>query len=230
MASPSTATRKRTHTALDADDAMAMRAAELAAWAGRNVRTILIVFGVVLAAAVVAFFIRYQNQAKADQAATQWLSVQAAAQQGTGGVAQLTSFATTYDGTPEADEARLALATMYMDQNQPQRAVNEARRVAEGGGLLAYQGRMLLGAALAAAGQRDQAVAAFTTAASESDLLYQRQEARSEAALVHEQAGNWAAAAQMYRSMLADAKEGSTDRAVVELRIAEAEAHLVGRR
>jgi hypothetical protein len=230
MASPSTTARSRTPKALDADDAMAMRAAELAAWARRNVRTILIAAVAVLAIAVVAFFVRYSGQRKADQAATQWLTVESAVAEGPAGAARLSSFATTYDGTPEADEARLSLAQMYLDQNQPQKAVTEARRVADGGGLLAFQGRMMLGGALAAAGQKDAAIAEYVKAAGESDLVYQRQEARSQAALLHEQAGNWTAAAQVYRTMLPDAKEGTLDRAVIELRAAEAEAHLAAPR
>jgi hypothetical protein len=231
MASPTTTTaRSRKHQALSSDDAMAMRAAELSAWARSNARTIMIAAGVLVAIAAVAMFLRWQNQAKADRAASAWLSAQEAVNMGPNGLAQLTSFAGSYDGTPEADEARLAMARIYLDQNQAAKAVTEARRVADGGGVLAFQGRILLGGALAASGQREQAIQTYLQASEESELVYQRQEARSEAALLHEQAGNWAAAAQVYRSMLPDAKEGTLDRAVVELRVAEAEAHLSARR
>jgi predicted negative regulator of RcsB-dependent stress response len=229
MASPSTTARSRTPR-LDADDALALRTAELAAWARRNARTVMIAAGVVVAVVLVAFFVRYQNQRKADRAAEEWLSVQAAAAQGPSGIAQLAAFATSFDGTAEADVARLAMAQMYLEQNQPQQAVNQARRVADGGGVMDFQGRMMLGAALAASNQKPQAIEAYLKAAEGTDLVYQRQEARSEAALLHEESGNWAGAAQVYRSMLPDAKEGTLDRAVVDLRLAEAESHLGGRR
>ena len=229
MASPSTTARSRTPQALDADDALAMRAVELATWARRNARMVITVAGVVAAAVVVALLIRYQAQVKADRAAEEWLAVQAATTQGAAGIAPLASFATKFDGTVEADEARLALAQMYLDQNQPQQAVNQARQVVDHGGVMAFQGGMMLGAAQAAAGQKPQAIQAYLKAAESTDLVFQRIEARSEAALLQEEAGNWSAAAEIYRSMLADTKEGTLDRAVTELRLAETESHLAGR-
>ncbi|HEX8429793.1 MAG TPA: hypothetical protein VF625_00855, partial [Longimicrobium sp.] len=105
-----------------------------------------------------------------------------------------------------------------------------ARAVAESDGPVEFQGRMMLGAVMARTGNRAGALAAYAEAASETDLSYQRQEARSEAALLHESAGEWKEAAAMYRQMLADTEEGTMDRSIVEMRVAEAEGHLVGAR
>jgi predicted negative regulator of RcsB-dependent stress response len=231
MASPSTTARNRAPQAsLEAEDRIAMRAAELAAWARRNVQTIGIVTGIVLAVVIGTLVYRWNQQRKADEAAVQWLQVQSAAAEGPAGVARLTTFANNYAGTNEADEARLTLAGMYLDQNQAAKAAEEARRVAEGGGVMAFQGRMMLGAALAKQNQRDQAIAAYLQAASETDLLFQRQEARSEAALLYEEAGNWAKAAETYRAMLQETEKGTVDRTIMELRVAEAEARAGARR
>jgi len=231
MASSSTTARNRAPQAsLDAEDRLAMRAAELAAWARRNVQTILIVAAVALVAVVGTLMYRWNQQRRADEAATQWLQVQGAVNAGPAGIAQLSTFANNYAGTNEADEARLAMANLYLDQNQAQRAVEEARKVADRGGVMAVQGRMLLGAALAKLGQRDQAIAAYMQAADEAELLFQRYEARSEAALLYEEAGNWAKAAETYRAMLQDTEEGTVDRSIMELRVAEAEARAGVRR
>lgn len=224
-----TTARSRTSKALDSDDAIAMRAAELAAWAQRNVRTILTAAVAVLAIFAVVFGLRYMNQRKADRAAAAWMETQAAAEQGAAGVARLTSFAAAHAGTPEASEARLAAATIFMRQNQPQQAVEQARRVVDAGGPFTYQALMTLGAAQAGAGQTAEAVQSYLRAAEETEMVFQRQEARSEAAQLHEQTGNWKAAAEVYRSMLPDTEEDSADRGVIELRVTEAEARAAGR-
>ena len=230
MASTSTTARSRKPQALDAEDAMAMRAAELAAWAQRNIRTVIIAAGVVLVLLLVFFATRLTSQRRAERAAAQWLQVQDAAQQGTAGVPRLASFANSFDGTPESAEARLAVASIYLDQNQPQNAIPEARRVADAGGPMSFQGWMLLGAAQARANQRDAAIQTYLKAADETELVFQQQEARSEAALLNEEAGKWTAAAQIYATMLADTEEGTMDRSVVELRKAEAESRAAGAR
>lgn len=230
MASSSTTARNRASQTLDAEDRLAMRAAELAAWAKRNVQTILIVAAVALVAVAGTLMYRWNQQRKADEAAVQWLQVQSAADAGPQGAVQLSTFASNYAGTNEADEARLALANLYLGQGQAPKAAEEARKVADRGGVMAVQGRMLLGAALAKQGQRDQAIAAYLQAATDSDLLFQKQEARSEAALLYEEAGNWAKAAETYRAMLQDTEEGTMDRAIMELRVAESEARAGVRR
>lgn len=219
-----TTARSRTPKALDADDAMALRAAELAAWAQRNVRTILTAAVAVLAVFAVIFGMRYMNLRKADRAAAAWMEVQGAVDQGPAGLPRLTSFATTYAGTAEAAEARLAAAAIYLRQNQPQQAIDQARRVADAGGFFAYRGLMSLGAAQAQAGQRAEAIQSYLKAAEETEMAFERQEARIEAALLHEEASNWKGAAEIYRSMIPDTEEGSPDRGIIELRATEAEA------
>lgn len=224
MASPSVA-RRPTRTEIDSDDALAMRAAELAAWAQRNVR-------VILAAAVAALlgiggYLYYQwSQAqRAERAATQFLQVQAGAGSDTTAiVGGLESFVRRFDGTAEADEARLQLGETYLRRNQAPKALEILRPLAGSGSPMAFQAQMLVAAAQNASNQRDQAVRTYLAAADETDLVHQRVEALSEAAVLREQAGDWRGAAELYRRMTGDTEEGSLERSVLELRVAEAEA------
>jgi predicted negative regulator of RcsB-dependent stress response len=228
MASPSAARTRRPQTALEPEDAFAMRAAELSAWAQRNVRNILIAAGVLCVLVAGIIFWQISKQRAAAAAAAEYLSVSQAS--GPAGIARMERFVAQYPNTPEADQARLALASQYLDSNQTPKALAHARSVAESGGPIEFQGRMMLGAVLARTNDRKGALAAYADAARETDLPFQRQEARSEAALLHESAGEWKEAAAMYRQMLADTKEGTMDRSIVEMRVAEAEGHLIGAR
>ena len=55
---------------------------------------------------------------------------------------------------------------------------------------------------------------------------FQRAEALNQAAILQEGAGNWQGAADLYREMLKDTKEGTMDRSIIEMRLAEAEAKI----
>lgn len=232
MASPSSVARtRRPNVHADPDDAMSVRAAEWLDWAQKNARLI-IGAGVVLALAAAGFFYyRWYKQDQASRAAAQYTQVSAtAAQAGLQGVKPLEDFVRQYDGTNEADEARLALAGIYLDANQPQKALPYAQEVAGSGGPLSFQGRMIQGAVQARTNQRDAAIATFLGAAEDAELLYQRMEARDEAAQLREMAGDWKGAADVYRQMIEDTEEGSADRAFLQMRLAEAEMRARGGR
>jgi len=230
MASPSVARTRRPTATLESDDVVAMRAAELRDWAGRNVRTIGIVAAVVAAILLAVVGFSYYRQTQAAAAAAAYLELQATAQPGPQGIQQMERFIAQHGGSTEGHEARLTLAGMYLDANQPQRAVQHAREVARNGGALEYQGQMMLGNALIRANDRAGALAAYQAAAEGAETDFQRFDARTAAALVQENAGQWQAAVDTYRQLLKDTEEGSMDRSVVEMRIAEAEGHLAGAR
>ena len=226
MASPSVARTRRAPSTIDSDDALAMRAAEVGEWARRNARRILTVAavaGVVLLAALAYFFWQQSNEAKAS---AEYLRVSSAAAPGTQRTAQLEGFVARYGGTTEGQEARLELAGLYLDANQPQKALPHARSVADASGDLKYQGQLMLGAVLARTNDRAGAVQAYRDAAGTTKLKFQRAEALNQAALLQEGAGNWQGAADLYREILKDTEEGSVDRSVIEMRLAEAEGHL----
>jgi predicted negative regulator of RcsB-dependent stress response len=230
MASPSVARTRRVPASIESDDAFAMRAAEVGDWAKRNIRTILMVagaLGTVLLLAIGYFYMQARNSARAS---AEYLQVGASAAPGPQGIQALERFVARYGGTNEGREARLQLAGMYLDANQPARALPHAREVANSGGVFEYQGQMMLGAVLHRTNDRSGALQAYRDAAAATEVDFQRAEALSQAALLNETAGQWQAAVDLYREMLKDTEEGSMDRSIVEMRLAEAESRLPARR
>lgn len=227
MATRTAAPTRRPPGAVDPDDAVMLRAAELAAWAQRHARIIITAAVVVLLTVGGFLYYRMYQASRAERAAAQFLTVAQTAlgSPGAQGRAELESFIRRYDGTREAAEARVMLAGMYLQENQPRQALTPLRAVTgDADSPLWYQGQMLLGAALNRDGKRAEAVQAYLRAADRAALEYQRNEALNEAALVREQANDWRGAAELYRRMLQDAEKGSLDESVLQMRLAEAEA------
>ncbi|HEX8829915.1 MAG TPA: hypothetical protein VF705_02060 [Longimicrobium sp.] len=230
MASPSVARTRRVPASIESDDAFAMRAAELGDWAKRNIRRIMMVAGALAAVLLLAMGYFLLQARKSAAASAEYLQVQGSLAPGAPGIQQLERFVAQYGGTTEGNEARLQLAGLYLDANQAPKALPHAREVADDGGVLEYQGHMMVGAVLTRTGDRNGALEAYREAAGATELDYQRAEALSQAALLNETAGQWQAAVDLYREMLKDTEEGSLDRSIVEMRLAEAEARLPARR
>jgi predicted negative regulator of RcsB-dependent stress response len=229
--SSSTVARSRQlHSSLDPDDAMAMRAAALSAWAKRNARLIIAIsaVAVVLVGGLIVW--KYNQSQRRAAAAEALLALRANPTLVTAaGGAQLQGFITRYNGTVEADEARLMLAEQRLNAGNPRAAITELQRVAGSGSPLATQAGMMLGSAYAQAGDRPAAIRAYEEAADKAKLKYQRFEALGQAALQHEVAGNYKAAVDTYRRVLAETEANSGQATVVEMRITEALAKAGGR-
>lgn len=228
--SSSTVPRSRqTRSDLHPDDAMALRAAALSAWAKRNARIIIAV--AVVSALVVGGLIvwKYTEAQRSAAAAENLLSLRANPAVGTAaGARQLEGFIATYDGTDEADEARLMLAGSRLNAGNPREAITLLAPLANSSSALAAQASMMLGSAYAQAGDRPAAIRAYERAAEQSELRFQRFEALGQAALQHEAGGNWAAAAEIYRTLLAEAEPLSQQAGVVQMRLTEALARAAG--
>jgi hypothetical protein len=224
MASPSVARRAPRNT-LESDDVIAMRAAELAAWAQKNVTAILIGVAALLVLAGVGLYYQVYKGQRAERAATAFLNLQAQLPTDTtAAIRQLGTFANNYDGTSEAAEARLLEGHLLLGKGQASQAVEAVRPVADGGTPLRDEGRMILGAALNAAGKRQEAIDTFVKLADGSKLAYVKQDALTQAAALREQANDWKGAADLYQQALATAEKGSADRTVIEMHLAEAQA------
>jgi predicted negative regulator of RcsB-dependent stress response len=224
MASPSVA-RRTPRSTIEHDDAVALRAAELAEWAKKNVRVILTVAAVLVVAVAVFMVNRVSSTRRAERAAAAYAETEQKVASGDSAavLAELRNFSGRYGGTVEADQARLELASRLIASGKAADAVPVLRQV-KGSSPVSYQATILLGAALASSGKRDEAVATYQRAADATELDYERTQALSEAALLQEQGGKWAAAAALYQRMLDMTEEGSAQRTVVELRLAEAQA------
>jgi predicted negative regulator of RcsB-dependent stress response len=229
--SSSTVARTRqTSSALHPDDAMALRAAALAAWAKRNARMIIGISAVTILVLGGLLVWKYTQAQRRAEAAESLLALRANPTVVTAaGSRQLEGFIQKYDGTMEADEARLMLAESRMNAGNPKAAVSELTRLAGSGSPLAAQAGMMLGSAHAQAGDGAAAIRAYEQAGEKTRLRYQRFEALGQAALQHEVAGNHKAAADIYRRLLGEAEPNSQQATIVEMRMTEALARAGGR-
>lgn len=227
MATQSVASR--TAGADNPEDMLAVRAAEFGDWATRNAK---LVIGLGVAGLIVVFGLLYffliWKPAQAERVAAEFLQVQQTAYSATPqvAVAELNTFIARNAGSVQADEARMLLAERQIEQGQPQQAVTTLQPLADrvGSSPLGPQAALLLAAAQVAANQQDAALATYLRVADEAELAYLKEEALTGAAALHEQKGDMAAAADLYRRLVESAEEGSVQRSVWEMRLAEAEA------
>jgi len=230
MASSTAARSRQLQNSLNSDDAAALRAAELAQWARRNAKVVLTVAGIVAVLAIGYVYYRMDRARRADAAAEKYLALSQNPTVATAaGAAQVEQFIKSYDGSVQADEARMLLAEIRMNSGQPKEAVKALLPLADGDGPLASQGAMMLGSAQAQAGDRAAAIRAYEKAAEAAELPFQRVEALGQAALMHEQNGDFKGAAAIYTRLLADAEEGSPQATVLQMRLTEAQARAGGR-
>jgi predicted negative regulator of RcsB-dependent stress response len=224
MASPSVA-RRELRKAVDADDAVMLRAAEMAEWTRKNATAVIVAAVVALALVGGLLYYRVYKSQRAERAAMQYLQVQATLPNDTTqAIRQLDTFASRFDGTTEAAEARMAAAQLWLQKGQAARAADAVRPVAEGGTPVADQGAWMLGAALAQANRRQQAIDTFLELARDTKLAYLKQDALTQAAILREQGNDWRGAAELYAQVAESMEKGSPDRAIVEMHLAEVRA------
>lgn len=231
MASSTAARSRRPQSTIDSDDAFAVRAAEAAAWAKRNVRMIVMIAAVALVTVGGYLVYRVNAAGKAARAAEQFLALRANPSVSTAaGAGQVEAFIKTHAGTVEADEARLLLAEIRLNSGNPKAAVTALAPLAGSDSRLAAQASMMLGSAHAQAGDRAASIRAYQQSADKAGADYQRVEALAQAALMHEQNNDFAGAIAIYERLLADAKEGSQQAQVIEMRLAEARSRAAAKR
>jgi predicted negative regulator of RcsB-dependent stress response len=225
MASPTVA-RRTSRTPVESDDVVMMRAAELAAWAQKNAQAVIV--GSVLLLGAIGGFLYYQvyRSQRSERAATAFLNLQASFGRDTAVVArQLDTFASNYDGTSEAAEARILSAQLWLARGDANKAVAILRPAAAGRTPVKEQARMVLASALAGAGKRAEAIDTYLQVAKGTRLAYLKQDALGQAAALREQANDWKGAAELYAQALATTEEGTADRALLQLHLTEAQAH-----
>jgi predicted negative regulator of RcsB-dependent stress response len=225
MASPSVA-RRTSRTPVETDDVVMMRAAEMAAWAQKNVKAVIIAAALVVGALGAVIYYRMYSAQRAERAATAFLNVQATMGNDTAAATrQLEAFASNYDGTSEAAEARIMSAQLWLAKGDANRAVAAVRPAADGHTPVKEQARMVLASALAAGGKRAEAIDTYLSVAKGTKLAYLKQDALGQAAALREQAGDWKGAVELYQQAIATTEENTSDRALLELRLSEAQAH-----
>jgi predicted negative regulator of RcsB-dependent stress response len=225
MASPSVA-RRTSRTPVETDDVVMMRAAELAAWAQKNTQAVIIAAVLLVGTLGGIVYYRMYSAQRAERAATAFLNLQATLDTDTVAVTrQLDTFANNYDGTTEAAEARILAAQLWLAKGDANKALAAVRPATESGTPVKEQARMVLASALAAAGKRAEAIDTYLGVAKGTRLAYLKQDALGQAAALREQANDWKGAAELYAQALETTEEGTSDRALLQLHLSEAQAH-----
>jgi predicted negative regulator of RcsB-dependent stress response len=221
------AARRLHHTSAADEDAFVARVLQLAVWAKAHARALGIGAAIlVLAAAAGLYYVNYQRSVRT-LAATELNQVRQTALSGNNALAirDLEAFITRFASTDAADEARLLLARTYLDDGQPQKAIEAVQALA--GRIrtpIGASAAFLLAAAYEAAQDLDKAVATYASLADQAPTSIERQEALQQAARIRMERGDAAAAAELYQRLVDSAAQGTAERALFEMRLAEARA------
>jgi hypothetical protein len=208
-----------------ADDAFVAGVLETTVWAQTHRRLMIYGGAAIVVVGVLLFLFLTTRAAKREQAATRLTEVRATALSGNNQltIKDLGEYLDRFDGTPSAKEARLLLATAYLQEGQAQRAIETVRGQARDlDNVMGVNAAFLLAAAHEAAQQPQRAEEVYLRIGERADFLYQKQEALDNAARLRMEQGNAAGAAQLYQRILALTPTTDGSRQVFELRAAEA--------
>lgn len=226
--SAQSATGARRPSKPETEDAIVVRALEFSAWAKNNVRLIIIVAVVAVVVVGGLFYWRMYRQDRLDRAAAEFVQLQQTVAAGNLSLAaqDMEQYVRRFEGTVYAEEARLALAQLHLQQDSAARAVETlagaASRVASSP--LGPQAALLLAAAQQAVGDEQAALATYMAVADNADMSFRRIAALEAAAQLQSSAGEHAAAAELYRRLLGIAAADTPERLMYEMRLAEEEA------
>lgn len=220
-------TSRRVHREHHDEDAFVAAALEGSVWA-RNHSRIMLGIGVALILVVAGFlYVRNFQAAKEQNAAIELTTVRQTVLQGNRQLAErdLQTFVRRFGGTPAADEARLMLAQVLLEENKPGQAITAVKDLsnnpAKAGGATAA---LMLGAAYEANKQADKAEATYLNVADKARFGFEKREALERAAALRIAKNNTAGAAQLYERAMKTLPEDSPERVVYQMRMAEVQA------
>jgi len=224
---PRAIAREKRKETISTEDVMAVRLMQWASWASRNSRAVIAGAVVVIAiGAGVWYFIDYQRSVT-QQAAVELETLRATATIGSReeAVASLNTFVQRFGGTVYADEARLMLGRLSLDQQDWPAAIEvlEPAAAADLDTPIGFGAAMLLAYAYEGQGDPARAAQILGGAATGARYGYQRHQALEEQARVLVDAGDYDGAVAAYGAILAEVEVGElADR--VRARMAEARA------
>jgi predicted negative regulator of RcsB-dependent stress response len=220
-------TSRRVHRERHDEDKFVVATLESTAWAKTHSRTLTIA-GVVLAVAIGGFlYLRNFQAQKAGRATIELTTVRQTVLQGNRQLAErdLQAFLKKYDDTGAADEARLMLAQIQLEEGKPAEAVKTVEDMAgnpgKAGGASAT---LLLGGAYEAGKQTDKAEETYLRVADKARFGFEKREALERAAAIRVAKGNTAGAAELYERAMNTYPEDAPERSVYQMRIAEVQA------
>jgi len=213
------------------DDVFVERVLETSVWAQENSRRL--IFGTIAVLIVLGTFLWYRNYRVVlrERAETQLSTVRQAVLSGNAALAihDLEQFLSSYGGTSAAPEARLLLGRAYLENAEPQKAID----LLSSGNValdrpMGVPTAFLLASAYEAAEQDDQAVAEYMRIASGAPHEYQRQDGLEAAARIRLQTGDPAGALELYDRLIETLPDSDPQKQIIELRRGEAAARAQG--
>ncbi len=209
------------------DDAFVAGVLEASGWAKQNQQT-LITAGIAVAIFGAVGWYMISNSARtADAALVELERVSALASSGDAeqGKAELVAYLDDFGGTPYADEARLALATLYLQTGVPTQAL-ETIADADAGPRdpLGAQFLSLEAKAHEAAGALDEAESTYLRLADVAGYEFQRRTALEDAARIRAMLENYQGAAEIWTDLAADLEPSDPQKGMYEMRAAEMRA------
>lgn len=207
-----------------ADDAFTARVLEFTVWARERTHVLVIATVVVVLLVVGLIFWMGQRAQRTEQAALQLEQIQQAVffQEPSASRAQLRTYLDQFRGTPYAVEARLLLAELLLEDQDPAEAVSVLEVVAPSDrDPLRLQATMLLATSYEQAERWDRAAETYRFLRRNAEFSYQRREAGDRLAQMLLVQGDTAAARELLREIVDGLDEESPDRAYFEMRLAE---------
>ena len=228
MAAQPAASRKKASAQLSSEELLTARALEFSDWARKNIR--LVIGGVIVLAVVVGGLLYYRmyRAAREERAAVEFANVEQTAASGNIALAQrdLEAYVRRYEGTTYGEEASLALAQLYLSQDSAAKAVKVLQGAEDriDDSVVGPQAALLLGAAQQGAKQVDAAIQTYLAVGDKAEMKMYQVQGLQNAAILRFEKGDFAGAAELFRRLVDMQEEGSMDRQLYEMRLAEAEA------
>lgn len=209
------------------DDAFVSGIKNTFEWGRQNSRLLSVVLVIIAIAAVVGvWYVSQQRQLEAE-AAARLGQVQQSVASGNAQLAvrDLEAYLDQFGGTRTADQARLVLASIYLDQDRVPDALEALGDLPddldEPFGLPAAR---LQAAAFEEAGNDDQAASTYLRIADNARFDYERREALADAARIRMQNGEPDVAASLYQRVLDMLDEDEAEHGYYQIWLAEAQA------
>jgi len=209
------------------DDAFVAGVLEASNWAQRNQQT-LVTGGIALVIlAAVGWYLVANSANTRDDALVRLERVTAVASSGDAeqGKAELIAYLEDFGGTPYADEARLALATLYLQTDLPTQALETVREAAAGPrDPMGPQFLSLEAKAHEAAGALAEAETTYLDLADIAGYDFQRRTALEDAARIRAMLEDYEGAAQIWTDLAAEVAASDPQKGLYQMRAAEMRA------
>lgn len=222
--------RRKQEEKKEAEDVFVEKVVELSSWAKKNSQALVIAAVAVILVFASVVYIRNVRANRIQQAVAQLEQVQQAVALGDReeAKASLLQYLATFDGTPYALEARLVLGQLYLEDDDPDAAMETlAPAVREmDSHPVGMQAAFLLAGAYEDAGRKDEAERTLLRIANTADLSFQIQEALGGAARIRSDEGDYAGAVDLYEEILESVEDNDPTRDYWMMKLEEAKAHL----